>query len=97
MVANPHEGMQFECTECFAQVVYPDDYVTIRSMHTRPDVLMTEALVFNCPGCGERHYKCPVCSNDDQPKGWFWGEQSNQKIACHCCNYQEYRRQERAP
>lgn len=55
------------------------------------------ALRFDCPTCGQQHYLCPICSDEDGtgPPGWFRGESSGEMIACHNCNAAEAARQER--
>lgn len=62
------------------------------------------ALRFDCPECGVALWTCPVCTDHllDDPdgrtcsaSGWFIGESTGVRIACHNCNQREAMRQTR--
>jgi len=54
-----------------------------------------DALKFRCPDCGAVKWACPVCSGEDGGPGWFVGESSGDRLACHNCNEREAARQRR--
>lgn len=103
-MTDVHEHIEFTCRgeddapPCGGTVSYPEHYLTIRRP-SHPDYQhMEKALVFECPRCKKKHYRCPVCTDEDNtPAGWFRGESTGKQLACHNCNEREYIRQQRSP
>jgi len=96
---------------CDAELTFEDHATFVQSPRGEDrhgndvrDRFESSAIRFDCPDCGASKWVCPVCTDhllEDPPDhatatpGWFVGESTGDRIACHNCNQAESARQMR--